>query len=237
MPAVSRRSPAARGASWAGSPRPLLGRLALVIPQDAASDWDARYSGAEYRYGCEPNPWLAAHTELLRPPGRALDLACGEGRDAVYLATLGFDVEAIDASTVALAKAERLATRRGVHVDWRRVDLEGDYLAPAGNYALITCHNFLHRPLLAALPAALRPAGVLIYATFLEGQEVYGRPSNPDHLLRRGELLRICAGLEVLDHYEGLTTYRDHPAYRAAIVARKRGCVAEEPTGDERANP
>jgi SAM-dependent methyltransferase len=192
-----------------------------VSPQEAAPDWDARYSGGQYRYGTEPNGWLAAHAELLTPPGRALDLACGEGRDAVYLAALGFDVEAIDASAVALAKARRLAASRGVHVHWRRIDLEAHYAPAATTYDLIACHNFLHRPLLVALPAALRAGGLLIYSTFLEGQEVYGRPSNPDHLLHRGELLRTCADLEVLDHQEGLTTYRDRPAYRAAIVARQ----------------
>ena len=193
-----------------------------MLGPDAPPDWDARYSAAGFRYGTAPNPWLAAHTELLTPPGRALDLACGEGRDAVHLATLGFAVEASDASAVALAKAERLAASRGVHVQWRRLDLEGDYLPPTATFDVITCHNFLHRPLLAALPAALRPGGLLIYATYLEGQEAYGHPSNPDHLLHRGELLRLWADLEVLDHQEGLTTYRDRPACRAAIVARRR---------------
>jgi SAM-dependent methyltransferase len=193
-----------------------------VISPDVPRDWDARYSGAAYRYGSQSNPWLAAHTGLLNPPGHALDLACGEGCDAVYLAALGFQVEAIDASAVALSKAERLAASRGVHIHWRRLDLEGDYLPPAVTFDVITCHNFLHRPLLAALPAALHRGGLLIYATFLEGQEAYGHPSNPDHLLHRGELLRLWADLEVLDHQEGLTTYRDRPACRAAIVARKR---------------
>jgi tellurite methyltransferase len=192
-----------------------------VTDPASPQDWDIRYSGVDYRYGSEPNPWLAGHQELLRAPGPALDLACGEGRDAVYLAALGFDVEAIDTSAVALAKAERLAARRSVHVHWRNLDLEGDHLPPTATFDLITCHNFLHRPLLAALPPALQHGGLLIYATFLEGQEVYGRPSNPDHLLRRGELLHLCADLHVLDHQEGLTTYRDRPAYRAAIVARR----------------
>jgi len=192
-----------------------------VSNPDAPPDWEARYSAGGFRYGTAPNPWLAAHTDLFAAPGRALDLAGGEGRDALYLARLGFRVEAIDASAVALAKAQRLADRHGVWVEWRRLDLEGGYLPPAASFDVITCHNFLHRPLLSALPAALCPGGLLIYATFLEGQEVYGRPANPAHLLHRGELRRACADLEILDQQEGLTTYLGGPAYRAAIVARR----------------
>ncbi|RMF87608.1 MAG: methyltransferase domain-containing protein, partial [Nitrospirae bacterium] len=77
-------------------------------------DWDARYRGPGYRYGCEPNPWLVAHAHGLPRAGRALDLACGEGRDAVYLAALGLQVTGVDGSRVALAKGRRLAAARGV---------------------------------------------------------------------------------------------------------------------------
>jgi len=192
-----------------------------VSSPDAPTDWDARYGVTGFRYGTAPNPWLASHANLLAAPGRALDLACGEGRDALYLARVGYRVAAIDASAVALAKAERLADHHGVRIEWRRLDLEGDYLPPAATFDVVTCHNFLHRPLLSALPVALRPGGLLIYATFLEGQEVYGRPSDPAHLLRRGELLHACADLEILDQQEGLTTYVGEAAYRAAIVARR----------------
>lgn len=193
----------------------------MVAAPNPAPDWDARYRAAGCRYGTEPSAWLVAHAGQLPAPGQALDLACGEGRDAVYLARLGFGVEAIDGSAVALAKAEQLAACHTVRVTWRRLDLEADYRPPAETFDVITCHNFLHRPLLATLPAALRRGGVLCYATYLEGQEVYGRPSNPDHLLRRGELLRTCAGLEILAQQEGLTTDRGERAYRAAIVARR----------------
>jgi len=192
-----------------------------VSSPNSPSDWDARYSAAGFRYGTAPNPWLSAHAHLLAGPGKALDLACGEGRDALYLARLGYRVAAIDASAMALAKAARLADRHGVRIEWRRLDLEAGYQPPAATFDVITCHNFLHRPLLAALPAALRPGGVLIYATFLDGQEAYGRPANPAHLLHRGELARACADLEILDQQEGLTIYRGEAAYRAAIVARR----------------
>ncbi len=189
--------------------------------------WDERYRGEGYRYGCEPNDWLVAHTGILPTAGQALDLACGEGRDAVFLATRGLTVEAIDGSAVALAKGRQLAAARAATVTWRHLNLEGGWLPERHTYALITCHNFLHRPLLAALPDALTPGGILIYATYLTGQERYGHPANPAHLLRPGELRQACTGLEILAYQEGTTRCCGQPAMRAAVVARKT--PAEEP--------
>ena len=189
---------------------------------DPAATWDERYRAAGYRYGTEPNGWLAAHADLLPATGRALDLACGEGRDAVFLAARGLTVEAIDGSAVALAKGRHLAAARGVTATWRHLDLEGGWLPERDAYALITCHNFLHRPLLAALPDCLAPGGILVYATYLAGQERYGHPANQAHLLRRGELRQPCTALEILAYEEGATHCCGRPAMRAAVVARKR---------------
>jgi len=191
-----------------------------------AATWDDRYRTTGYRYGTEANGWLAAHADLLPATGRALDLACGEGRDAIFLAARGLSVEAIDGSTVALTKGRHLAAARGVHVTWHRLDLEGGWLPEPATYALITCHNFLHRPLLAALPEALAPGGILIYATYLTGQERYGHPSSPAHLLRPSELRQACTSLGILAYEEGATRCCDRPAMRAAVVARK-GPAAE----------
>ncbi len=187
-----------------------------------ATAWDERYRGAGYRYGTDPNDWLAAHADLLPSAGRAVDLACGEGRDAVFLAARGLTVEAIDGSAIALAKGQRLATTRGLTVTWCHLDLEGGWLPERRTYALITCHNFLHRPLLAALPDALAPDGILVYATYLAGQERYGHPANPAHLLRPGELRHACTGLEILAYQEGATRCCGQPAMRAAVVAHRR---------------
>jgi len=188
----------------------------------ATTAWDERYRGEGYRYGSEPNDWLAAHADLLPTTGRALDLACGEGRDAVFLAARGLTVEAIDGSAVALTKGRRLATARGVTVAWRRLDLEGGWLPERRTYALITCHNFLHRPLLTALPDCLAPGGILVYATYLAGQERYGHPADPAHLLCPDELRQTCAALEILAYEEGTTRSCGEPAMRGAVVARRR---------------
>jgi SAM-dependent methyltransferase len=86
------------------------------------ADWDRRYAGTELLWTARPNRFLVAETESLAP-GRALDLACGEGRNAVWLAECGWRVTGIDFSEVALAKARRLATSRGVEAEWVAADL------------------------------------------------------------------------------------------------------------------
>ncbi|NCO58307.1 MAG: SAM-dependent methyltransferase [Nitrospirae bacterium CG18_big_fil_WC_8_21_14_2_50_70_55] len=191
-------------------------------PVAAPSPWDDRYRGAGYRYGTAANGWLTAHADLLPAAGRALDLACGEGRDAVWLATRGLTVEAIDASPVALAKGRRLASASGVTVTWRRLDLQSGWLPEPSGYALITCCNFLHRPLLAALPDCLAPGGLLVYTTYRTGQERYGHPTHPDHLLRLDELRQACSTLTLVAYEEGETRARGRPALRGQVVARRR---------------
>lgn len=84
--------------------------------------WNARYGAEDVVWGLEPNLFVAEHLADL-PPGRALDLACGEGRNAVWLAARGWDVTGVDFSDVALAKAAELAASRGVHVDWVVADV------------------------------------------------------------------------------------------------------------------
>lgn len=93
-----------------------------IRPGFAREDWNARYAGKELVWTAEPNRLFAAEVEALEP-GRALDLACGEGRNAVWLAEKGWRVTAVDFSDVALAKAERLAASRGVEIEWVLADV------------------------------------------------------------------------------------------------------------------
>jgi SAM-dependent methyltransferase len=134
----------------------------------------------------------------LIPPGPVLDLAAGAGRHARLLLESGRDVTAVDRDVSGLAD---LAGRAEVVV----ADLEGGAAWPLGarRFAGIVVTNYLHRPLFPAILAALAPGGVLIYETFAVGQERLGRPTNPDFLLRPGELLEVARGLAVLA-YEDL---------------------------------
>ncbi len=150
-----------------------------------------------------PAPFLEQAVSGL-PRGRALDLACGTGRDAVYLALEGFAVEAWDHDADALARAGDLARRHGVSIHTVRADLEGGE-APAfaaSAFGLVACFRYLHRPLFPVMARALAPGGLLVYETFREGQERFGRPRRPRFLLRSGELREAFTMLEILKYEE-----------------------------------
>ena len=135
---------------------------------------------------------------LIPADGAVLDLAAGGGRHTKLLLDMGFRVEAVDRDPSALLP---LAGRR---CTVRAIDLEAG--APwrlGGGYAGIIVTNYLYRPLLPAIVAALGARGVLIYETFMLGNERFGRPRNPEFLLRPGELLEACAGLTVIAFEQG----------------------------------
>lgn len=135
-------------------------------------------------------------------PPLALDLACGAGRDAVFLAQHGFEVEGWDHAPEALERARELAKRHGVTVRTELRDLERPDLEPPGQlFDLIVCFRFLHRPLFPWMERALAPGGWLVYETFRVGQERFGRPIRAHFLLARDELARAFPTLETI-HYE-----------------------------------
>jgi len=148
-----------------------------------------------------PSPFLERVLPDI-PRGRALDVAAGHGRDAVYLALHGFDVEAWDRAPEALAAGEALATRLGVHITTHVCDLERRSVEiPEARYDLVTIFRFLHRPLLPKLERALAPGGRLVYETFRIGQERYGRPKSPRFLFFDGEMAKAFPSL-VVERYE-----------------------------------
>lgn len=135
----------------------------------------------------ESSPWVARFAPLIPEGGDVLDLACGGGRHARLLAGLGYRVEGVDRDSAALA------TLAGVEgVETRCTDLEG---GPWPYYARvfdgIVVSRYLWRPLFPQIFNCLAEGGILIYETFMEGQQLFGKPSNPAHLLRPGELLEL----------------------------------------------
>jgi len=147
-----------------------------------------------------PSPWVVRWTPLARPGGEVLDLACGAGRHARHFAARGYRVLAVDRDEAVLA---RLAGVTGVVT--RAADLEGAPwpFAPSSFDAIVVA-NYLHRPLFGPIVAALRPDGVLVYETFMAGNERFGKPSNPHFLLRPGELLEVVQGqLEIVAFEQG----------------------------------
>jgi SAM-dependent methyltransferase len=137
-----------------------------------------------------PSPWVARWAGLI-PPGRpVLDLACGNGRHAVYLAGLGHPVVAVDIDPTLSAQA-----RAVTGIEWMQADLEADpWPCASSRFGAVVVTNYLHRPLFHALLESLEPGGLLIYETFALGQARYGRPRNPLHLLLPGELLEMARG-------------------------------------------
>lgn len=137
-----------------------------------------------------PLPWVLRFAPLIPAGGPVLDLAAGGGRHTRLLAARGHPVLAVDRDAEALAALAGIAD-----VEYETADLESlpPWSPGARRFAGIVVTNYLWRPLLAALPGWLRPDGVLIYETFALGNERFGRPSNPDFLLRPGELIEAFA--------------------------------------------
>ena|SRR5262245_2882656 len=165
-----------------------------------------------------PSPWIERWAPLVKPGAAVLDLACGHGRHARYFAARGCSVVAVDRDQSALAT---LAEIQRVQV--KRADLEGEAwpFAPACFDAIVVT-NYLHRPLFASLAAALRPEGVLLYETFMCGNERFGKPANPAFLLRPNELFEAFAGRLRVAAFEQGEVLRPKPALIQRLCAIQR---------------
>jgi len=154
------------------------------------------------------------------PRGRALDIATGKGRNAIFLAEQGFDVVAIDVSPVALDEARQRAAGKSLSISWQQADLERIEL-PEATYDLVVDFNYLQRSLIPQIKAALKPGGHVIFETYLTGQEILGHPKNPAYLLRHNELLELFRDFRVLCYREGKFSAGEETAFRAGILAEK----------------
>ncbi len=148
-----------------------------------------------------PSPFLERVLPQL-PHGRVLDVAAGSGRESVFLALHGFEVEAWDRAPEALERAEALAANHGVRIQTRVADLERQALADPGEFQVVMVFRFLHRPLLPWLQRAVAPGGALVYETYRQGQELHGRPTHARFLLAPGELSSAFPSLSVVLHEE-----------------------------------
>ena len=164
--------------------------------------WDERYGTEELIWKAEPNRFLVEELDALAP-GRALDVACGEGRNAVWLASKGWRVTGADFSRAGLAKAQRLATDRGVEVTWVEADVV-EWQPPTASFDLVVV-MYLHLPAeqrrraLAHAAAALAPGGVLLVvghdtSNLLKGT---GGPQDPAVLFTPEEIVEDLSGLQI----------------------------------------
>jgi SAM-dependent methyltransferase len=160
-----------------------------------------------------PSTWVSRFLPLIKPGGLVLDLAAGSGRHVRLLRDHGFAVCAVDRDTTALLRFA------GPGCKVRQIDLETGECWPLGSgYDGVIVTNYLHRPLLPAISRALAAGGALIYETFAQGNERFGRPRNRKFLLRPGELLEAFAMLTVVAFEQGEVS-----APRPAVIQRLAG--------------
>lgn len=170
-----------------------------------------------------PNPLLKTFVSLLMEKDRqgpVLDLACGQGQNGLFLASLGLPVILADHSREALKEARMAAEEQGLKISFREIDLEtGQNPLEEEYYRAILVFRYLHRPLIPCLKKAIRKRGLLIYETFTLEQTRYGHPHNPDYLLKPGELSDWFKDWQVIHYYEGFL--KDPPRAMAQMVCQK----------------
>ncbi len=163
----------------------------------------------------EVSRWISDHVDLFPATGLVLDLACGTGRHARYLASRGLQVTAVD---IDISMVETISLP---NIDAMQFDLEkGDWPFSEEVFDAVIVTNYLWRPLFPKIVSSLKVGGIVFYETFAIGNEKYGRPSNPDYLLAEDELLMQFKGFEVLD-FEHMKVENPKPEIKQAIAAKR----------------
>jgi|TARA_B100000959_G_scaffold77502_1_gene82327 2-polyprenyl-3-methyl-5-hydroxy-6-metoxy-1,4-benzoquinol methylase len=194
--------------------------LAVSIPMPAAaaekdqSRWDKHYDIEGFLFGSKPIRFLKDNIHLL-PKGRALDLAMGEGRNGVYMATQGFDVLGLDISPVGLNKAHQLAEHHKVKIETRVVDLE-NYQLEKNAYDVIICTYYMQRDLFDQMKESLKPGGMALVETYNIDYLRYARFSRK-YLLENNELLKIFKDFKIIRYQ----AYDDGKEAYSSIIVQK----------------
>jgi tellurite methyltransferase len=189
--------------------------------KDDQKRWNGRFKGKGYALGKDPNPFLKKYLPLL-PKGKALDIGAGEGRNAVFLATHGFEVDAVDISQKGLKKTRRLAREMGVRVHTIQADLDR-YPIEADRYDLIANFYFLRRSLIPRLKRGLRQGGRFIFETYTLEHRKLGveGPKQAKYFLKPTELLRLFKDFRVLFYREGIFKEGGRKKAVASLIAEK----------------
>ena len=184
--------------------------------------WDERYrqDGDQIK---EPATFLVEQLDRL-PPGRALDLAAGSGRNALFLAAHGYPTDAVDASEVAVEKLSALAKKESLPIVTTRAELP-DYTIAKNTFAVILNFYFLERKLFRTIKEGLIDGGMLLFETYTLEQARFGRPCNPEFLLKPNELLHSFSDLHIIYYHERIDNSGASPKAIASLLAKKRGFV------------
>lgn len=177
--------------------------------------WNERYRDGAYAERTRPSAFLSSWIDQI-PSGRALDVACGAGRNALYLAAQGFEVDAVDISGEALERARETAQRLGLGVNWLKHDLD-EPLALDSSYQLILIFRYVNLPLVRRLIANLAPGGYLVCEQHLVTEADVIGPTNPVYRVKPGDLLEVAQQLRIHHVEEALVP---DPDGRTAALAR-----------------
>ncbi len=183
--------------------------------------WDKKFGKKGFALGKNPNPFLKKHIRLL-PKGRALDIAAGEGRNALFLAQQGFEVDAVDISQKGLKKAQKLAREKGVKISTFLIDLD-QYPIGKEQYDLIANFYFLKRRLVSRIKKGLKKGGKVIFETYLLEHRTLGTggPKQAKYFLKPNELLGLFKDFRVLFYREGIFREGGKRKAVASIIAEK----------------
>jgi len=162
--------------------------------------WDAKYGVSEYITSKEPCEWLNSNAGYLHGKGLALDIASGEGRNAIFVAEKGYQTLAIDASAVGLDKTRALAEEKGITIETRVVDLD-NWKFEQDAFDLVLCFNFLDRRIFPGIKNTLKPGGLLFYETFTVDYLKYSNFKR-EWVLKHNELLDAFSEFRILRYRE-----------------------------------
>jgi tellurite methyltransferase len=174
-----------------------------------------------HNYDNNPARFLVENLPVL-PGGRVLDVAMGSGRNAVYLAKMGFTVFGVDVAPENVSNALSLAKKNGVTIYPEIGDLEDGYRIATEAYDIIICFNYLQRSLFPQLKAGVKKGGIIVYETFTVDQPQFGKPTNPNFLLHYNELLNVFRDFRCLRYREGVMGSREAVA---SIIAQRSDLV------------
>ena len=185
----------------------------LAKPKDK-DRWNSKYETEVYLFGEKPIPFLVDNVHLL-PKGKVLDIAMGEGRNGVYLATQGFNVTGLDIAEKGLEKAHRLAKKNNVTIDTKVVDLENFQIKP-NTYDVILCSYYMQKDLFKQFQSGLKPGGMIVVETYNVDYLKYARFSRK-WALDTNELLDIFKNLRVIRYQD----YDDGKEAYSSIIAQR----------------
>ena len=185
----------------------------LAKPKDK-DRWNSKYETEVYLFGEKPIPFLVDNVHLL-PKGKVLDIAMGEGRNGVYLATQGFNVTGLDIAEKGLEKAHRLAKKHNVTIETKVVDLENFQIKP-NTYDVILCSYYMQKDLFKQFQSGLKPGGMIVVETYNVDYLKYARFSRK-WALDTNELLAIFKDLRVIRYQD----YDDGKEAYSSIIAQR----------------